>query len=96
MAIVYSRLVAADVDADSFNATVKHVCEHLSSVASLTDSQTEHADQVLIFYEDHKDGTLIRGELGMQPKAPYLRDDFDPEQDVADNPLSVTSIAAES
>jgi len=35
---------------------------------------------------------LITGTLDREPIAAYLRDDFDPEADVAANPLSVPSI----
>jgi hypothetical protein len=91
--IIHSRFVPFDADADELLATEEHVRAHLSSVASVNDSETEYADEVSVVQRAQDDGVLVYGVLDREPNAPYLRDDdFDPEQDVADNPLSVPSI----
>lgn len=90
--IVHSRFVSLDADADELLATEDHVRAHLSSVASVDDSETEYADEVSVVQRARDDGVLVYGVLDREPNAPYLREDFDPEQDVADNPLSVPSI----
>lgn len=92
MTIVYSRRVAADAPYGSVDDTARHVRAHLSSVTSPDDSTTAHAHEVHISYVHEKGGTTVTGRIDREPTAPYLRDDFNPEQDVADNPLSVPSI----
>lgn len=76
------------------NATVAHVCAHLSAVADPDDNPKAHAVHITI--GPHADGdpglVTILGELDAEPNAPYLRDGWTPEQDIADNPLSVPSI----
>jgi hypothetical protein len=92
--LTYSRWAPPD----SVDATVEHVRAHLSSVADVDDSPDTHADDVMIEFrpavnEWGVDGYLVKGSLDAEPDAPYLRDGFDPEQDVEDNPLTVTSIS---
>lgn len=94
--IVHSRFVPFDASADELLATEVHVRAHLSSVASADDSETEYADEVSVVHRDQDDGVLVYGVLDREPNAPYLREDFDPEQDVAANPLSVLSIESPS
>jgi hypothetical protein len=69
-----------------------HVRAQLSSVASGVDDPDEYAAEVDITATVDGDGVLITGTLNREPVADYLRDDFDPEDDVAANPLSVPSI----
>jgi hypothetical protein len=69
-----------------------HVRSHLSSVAAVDDDPDRFAEDVDIVVSVDGDGMLVTGTLDQQPVAPYLRGGFDPEQDVADNPLSVPSI----
>lgn len=90
--IAHSRFVPFGAEPEALLATEAHVRAHLSSVASPDDSEIEYADQVSIVLRTQNDGVLVYGVLDQEPDAPYLRDDFDPEQDVADNPLSVPSI----
>jgi hypothetical protein len=81
---------------DAIDATAAHVRDHLAAVADLDDDPTTYTDQVQLTVGPHVDGdpdlVTIFGELDADPAAPYLRDDFDPEHDVATNPLSVPSI----
>jgi hypothetical protein len=69
-----------------------HVRAHLSSIASDDDDPTRYAEDVDIEVVVDGDGVLITGTLEREPVADYLRPDFDPEADVAANPLSVPSI----
>ncbi|RSM73441.1 hypothetical protein DMH04_41250 [Kibdelosporangium aridum] len=90
--LIYQRKVPAGAGRDAFDVTVVHVVDHLSSIASPTDGG-EFGPDVVITREDQDDGSiLVVGQLDREADAPYLRADFDPEQDVADNPLSVQSI----
>jgi hypothetical protein len=70
----------------------EHVRAHLSSVADANDNPTTHAERVRIQHKNKDDGVQIIGELDAEPDAPYLRPGFDPEQDLATNPLTVPSI----
>jgi hypothetical protein len=90
--LTHSRLVPFGAEPEVLDATEDHVRNHLSSVASAEDSETEYADEVSIVQRIQDDGVLVYGVLDREPVAPYLQDDFDPEQDVIDNPLSVPSI----
>lgn len=90
--MIYSRLVPADASPGALDDTARHVRAHMSSVASENDSENEFADEVRVTFEPREGGIKVVGELDREPVAPYLRGDFDPEQDVADNPLSVRSI----
>ena len=90
--IVYTRELPEDATQDVLDDTIAHVRAHLSGVASADDDPDTNADDVRVRTE-HRDGRIrITGELDAEPVAPYLRDDFDPDQDVRDNPLSVRSI----
>jgi hypothetical protein len=84
----YSRWSPRDV----LPEVERHVRMHLSSVADLFDDSTAYAAVVRITHVPQGDGVLVIGELDAEPDAPYLREGFDPEQDVRDNPLSVPSI----
>ena len=69
-----------------------HVRAHLSSIATPDDDPDMFAADVDIVVVAEGNGIRITGSLDREPIAPYLRDDFDPEDDVAANPLSVPSI----
>lgn len=71
--------------------TVQHIQAHLSSIATEDDNPTARAGDVLVEYAVVGDVLRITGSLDAEPVAPYLRDDWTPEQDVAANPLSVPS-----
>jgi len=96
--VAYYQFVPEDADPGILELTIKHVREHLSSVADEDDDPTTHADDVVIRTEpgiresDKVRGTFVRGYLDADPVAPYLRDDFDPEDDIRNNPLTVKSI----
>lgn len=92
MALTYSRWSPQEVAGE----VAAHVREHLSSVATVDDDPERYAADVDITAVGNADGILITGALDREPVADYLRDDFDPEQDVANNPLSVPSILDES
>ena len=84
----YSRWSTAAAAAE----TEAHVRAHLSAVASPDDDPDQYAEQVVISRVDQRDGVLITGVLAHDPVADYLHPAFDPEADVAANPLSVPSI----
>jgi hypothetical protein len=69
-----------------------HVRAQLSSVASAVDDEDKYAAEVNVTAAVVGDGLLVTGTLNRDPVADYLRDDFDPEDDVAANPLTVPSI----
>jgi hypothetical protein len=88
----HSRFVPSGTPSDALGLTELHVRAHLSSVASPDDDEHAYAGEVRINYQVEENGIRVQGEIDREPDAPYLRDDFDPERDVADNPLSVPSI----
>lgn len=91
--LTHSRFVPFGTPADNILATEDHVRAHLSAVASPDDDEQRYADEVEITHVTlGTRGIRISGTLDRDADAPYLRDDWDPEQDVADNPLSVPSI----
>jgi hypothetical protein len=81
---------------EAASETAVHVRAHLSSIATPDDDPDLLAGVVQIVAVAEDGGILITGTLDAEPVADYLRDDFDPEQDVAANPLSVPSIGDES
>lgn len=87
--LTYARWSPQEAASD----TAAHVRAHLSSVASVDDDPEAFAEAVdIVAVAQGEGGVLITGTLDREPVADYLRDDFDPEQDVANNPLSVPSI----
>lgn len=97
--VAYYQFVPEDCSEDVLKAAIQHVREHLSAVASEDDDPETNADDVVITTEpyvresDGKPGTIVRGTLDADPVAPYLRPDFDPEDDIRQNPLTVKSIS---
>ena len=95
--IHYYQFVPADKE-DILEDVKSHIREHLSAVAAEDDDPETNADDVYITVEQSvresngEPGFLVRGVLDADPVADYLRDDFDPEEDCARNPLSVPSI----
>lgn len=90
--IPYTRDLPQDAARDLVDETIAHVRAHLSAVADADDDPETNADDVRVRVE-HRDGRIwVAGELDAEPVAPYLGREFDPEQDVRDNPLSVPSI----
>lgn len=90
--IVHSRLVPTGASLAVFAATEAHIRRHISSVADPGDHPAARAADVSIVERHQDNGVLLVGSLDAEPQADYLRPDFDPERDVADNPLSVPSI----
>lgn len=91
--LTYSRSSPQEAASD----TAAHVRAHLSSVASVSDDPNRFAEDVdVVVVAASADSVLITGTLDREPIADYLRDDYDPEQDVANNPLTVPSIEDES
>lgn len=88
MALTYSRWTPQEVAGD----VAIHVRAHLSSIATEDDDPDRYADEVDIVVVADGDGLLVTGTLERDPVADYLREGFDPEDDVAANPLSVPSI----
>jgi hypothetical protein len=92
MALTYSRWSPVE----KVGEVAMHVRAHLSSVASAVDDSDEYAAEVDITAAGVGDGVLITGTLDREPVADYLQPDFDPDADVAANPLSVPSIEDQS
>jgi hypothetical protein len=86
--LTYSRWSPQEVAGE----VAAHVRAQLSSVASAVDDEAEYVAEVAVTAVVEGDGLLITGTLDREPAADYLREDFDPETDVAANPLSVPSI----
>jgi len=99
--IKYLQFVPSTASGLVFLETIEHVKQHISSIADPEDDPNTHADQVEIKLEptiresDGAIGTTIYGSLDADPIAPYLHADFDPEEDVRTNPLTVPSILDE-
>lgn len=99
--IAYYQFVPQTASDEVFLQTIQHVKEHLSSIAAEDDDPNTNADDVEIRLEptiresDGAIGTTIYGTLDAEACAPYLHPDFDPEEDVRNNPLSVPSILDE-
>lgn len=97
--VSYYQFVPEDCSEDILKLTIQHVREHLSSVADEDDDPETNADDVVITTEpyvresDGKNGIIVRGTLDADPIAPYLRPDFNPEDDIRNNPLTVKSIS---
>jgi hypothetical protein len=97
----YYQFVPEDSSDEVLQLTIQHVREHLSAVADEDDDPNTHAEDVVITTEpytresDGKRGVIIRGELDADPIAPYLHPDFNPEDDITANPLTVKSILEE-
>ncbi|HEX6471147.1 MAG TPA: hypothetical protein VF069_18755 [Streptosporangiaceae bacterium] len=89
----YSRDLSPGHGARAEALTERHVREHLSSVCHPDDDGEAYAHEVSIVRTPLDGGGLrLTGSIAREPVADYLRDDFDPEGDVARNPLSVPSI----
>jgi len=100
----YQFLPETEIDEDGIkiNEVTRHIIEHLASVVSEDDDpRNAPSFKVDIHLEesiresDGAKGLLIKGFVDAEPVAPYLHPDFDPEDDVKNNPLSVKSILDE-
>jgi hypothetical protein len=85
---------------ESVDEVESHVRAHVSSVASAGDDPQVYADVVTIQRIPDtnlwgEDGVLVLGVLDADPIARYLMPGWDPEDDVAANPLMVASISGE-
>ena len=81
MSIRHSRSVPVDADSDLLSEVEREVRSHLSAVADSDDDPDTNADDVRIWHEHGDDELKVVGELDAEPDAPYLRDDFDPDDD---------------
>lgn len=88
----YSRSIPRNSTHDLHDQMKEHVRGHLSAVAAPDDNPYTRAGDVKIWQEDDGFNIKICGRLDADADAPYLRADFDPEQEAADNPLTVTSV----
>lgn len=79
-------------DSHGLDGTIAHVRAHLSAMASPDDDPDHHAKDVVISRWDQNGNILITGVLDLEPVADYLLPGYDPESDVAANPLTVPSI----
>lgn len=77
----YSRFVARDAVETGLDATIKHVTEHLSSVADADDDPETFAADVVIHLIAEDDGILVRGSLDAEPNAFYLAPGYVPVDD---------------
>lgn len=92
MPLTYSRWSPVETAGE----VAMHVRAHLSSVASPVDDPDTYAGEVDITTVVAGEGVRVTGTLDREPVADYLRDDFDPDTDIAANPLSVPTIAGQS
>lgn len=99
---VFSRTVTAEsitgTDGQALEEAKQDVRAHLSAVVDPDDDEERHADRVRVWVDDWHDedagdllGVKVNGEIDADPDAPYLREDFDPEDEAEANPLSVPS-----
>lgn len=88
----YTQDLPADPSPEDLARAEEHVRAHLSAVASADDDPETNADDVRVRLEPHEGGVRVIGTLEAEPVAPYLLPDFDPEEDVRANPLTVPSI----
>ena len=86
----YRRDVPRD-DPAAIDAEIEHVRAHLSACATPDDDPDARAGDV--YLTAHADGDPnmvgIVGEIDAEPIAPYLRDDFEPDDDGADLPVAL-------
>jgi hypothetical protein len=96
--INYYQFVPDSENLEDLKKAIFHVKEHLSSVADADDDPLTHADRVRINLKkgiresNEESGTYVYGSLDSEPVAAYLSEDFDPEDDIKSNPLSVPSV----
>lgn len=90
--IRFSRSIPRNANEELRTTVERHIRQHISAVADPNDDPNTYADKVDIWQERDGDNTKICGRLNRHPSAPYLRDDFDPDDEARRNPLTVTSI----
>lgn len=90
----YTQDLAPGPSPELLAATEEHVRAHLSAVASSDDDPETLAENVRVRVLPHEHGVRVVGTLDAEPVAPYLRPEFDPEDDARANPLTVPSLAA--
>lgn len=78
----YTRDLPEDATQDQVDGTLKHVRDHLASIADSDDDPTTRSEDVEVRVERVDGKIRITGYLDAEPDAPYLKDDYDPYEDV--------------
>lgn len=78
----YTRDLPEDATQDQVDGTIKHVRDHLASIADSDDDPTTRSGDVEVRAERVDGKIRITGYLDAEPDAPYLKDDYDPYEDV--------------
>jgi hypothetical protein len=81
MAIEYVRDIPVDSDFKAKEETINHVRDQVAAIADADDDpETRREDVQIELYVSKNDSTLmrVRGYLDAEPKARYLKKDFDP------------------
>jgi hypothetical protein len=100
--VEYYQFIAEPFTREEYDEVFQHVVQHLASVVATDDEYagTEGFSIALrvedeVRQSDGRPGKAIYGRVDAEPNAPYLRPDFNPEDDAQSNPLSVPSILDE-
>jgi hypothetical protein len=72
----YTRDLPEDATQDVIDGTLKHVRDHLASIADSDDDPTTRSEDVEIRVERSGGKTWIIGSLDAEPDAPYLKPDY--------------------
>lgn len=78
----YTRDLPEDATQDQIDGTLKHVRDHLASIADSDDDPTTRSEDVEIRVERVDGKIRIIGYLDAEPDAPYLKGDYDPYEGV--------------
>lgn len=78
----YTRDLPEDATQDQVDGTLKHVRDHLASIADSDDDPTTRSEDVEVRVERVDGKIRITGYLDAEPDAPYLKEGYDPYEDV--------------
>lgn len=74
----YSRDLPEDATQDMIDGTLRHVRDHLASIADSDDDPATRSEDVEIRVERVDGKVRVIGYLDAEPDAPYLKSDYDP------------------
>jgi hypothetical protein len=74
----YTRDLPEDATQDQIDGTLKHVRDHLASIADTDDDPATRSEDVEVRVERVDGKIRITGYLDAEPDAPYLKPGYDP------------------
>ncbi len=78
----YTRDLPEDATQEQIDGTLKHVRDHLASIADADDDPATRSEDVEIRVEREGGKIRIIGYLDAEPDAPYLKPGYDPYEGV--------------